>query len=416
MNNRKLKKILDLWLKNDLITQNQSENILSFMKERQRKNFFRLLKWLSIIGVFWLVFGFIATLINIFQTDFFAMVIEKLTVILFNIIKFLSVYIFMPVHNLIIHPICALVEKIFGGHRFYFYYGILSLIAAILLLIADKKIKSSDKIDKLNLSDEQKNILKTNHIINTMSCIFFAITFILFNMILIPEKRFYSDEKIIPIWYIIGTITFFSLGYKFQRNLHIVFGIIFLGLSAGMFSGYGFACYWIKVSRPVIQILIGVILLLVGYIGQLKCELTEKENKDKNTYLLEKFAGTYNWAGLLFIFIALWITSIWGFDFKLQYSDAKILELWFANILFISASVGAMFYGAKTEQKIFFNYGLVFLIIETYTVLCGRLMAHLSVGLSALLLGGLLIGTAKILQKTYLKNKISEIFGTGKKD
>lgn len=415
MSNRKLKKLLGLWCKHDLISQQQSDTILDFMKERQRKNFFKLLKWLSIIGAFWFLFGLIATVINIFQTDFFIKIIERLSVIFYNIGDFLNVYIFTPIHNIVIHPICTFVEKIFGKNRFHFYYGTLSLIAASLLLIADGKIKGSDKIEKLNLSDEQKNILKTNWIINTISCIFFATAFMLFNMMLIPEKKLYFDEKIIPIWYIIGTISFFSLGYKFQKNIYIVFGIMFLGLSVGMFSGYDFACYWISASRPVIQIFVGIILLLIGYISQLKCELTEKEDKDKNTYLLEKFAGTYNWAGLLFVFIALWITSIWGFDFNLKHSLSCTIELWFANILFILASVGVMLYGAKTEQKIFFNYGLVFLIIETYTVFCARLMAHLSVGLSALLFGGLLVGTAKILQKLYLKNKINEMLDNKKK-
>ena len=64
-----------------------------------------------------------------------------------------------------------------------------------------------------------------------------------------------------------------------------------------------------------------------------------------------------------------------------------------------------MLYGAKTEQKIFFNYGLIFLIIETYTVICSRLVGYMPGGVSALLIGGLLIGTAKILQNIYLKKK-----------
>ena len=62
-----------------------------------------------------------------------------------------------------------------------------------------------------------------------------------------------------------------------------------------------------------------------------------------------------------------------------------------------------MFIGSKTEQKIFFNYGLTFLLIETYTVLFGRLWDELPAGISSLLLGIILIGTAKILQHTYLK-------------
>lgn len=145
------------------------------------------------------------------------------------------------------------------------------------------------------------------------------------------------------------------------------------------------------------------ILRCMRYVTQLKININELKDEDSNNYVQEKFISTYNWAGLLLLFIALWISSFWGFDFNLKGDEGGVIELWLANLLFIGTSVGAMFYGAKTEQKIFFNYGLVFLIIETYAVICGRMLEYMPAGIGALLIGGLLIGTAKILQKVYLK-------------
>ena len=107
------------------------------------------------------------------------------------------------------------------------------------------------------------------------------------------------------------------------------------------------------------------------------------------------------------VIYGIWITSFWGFDLNMHFAEGSAFEIWVANILFIAASVGAMFYGSKTEQNIFFNYGLTFLIIETYTI-CGRLASHLPEGLATLMFGGLLIITAKYLKKVYLKKKIAK--------
>lgn len=408
----KLKKMLQLWQTNDLITEMQSNNILAFMKERQRKNFFRLLKWLSIIGIFWLVCGVISFLFSLLEWDAFYNLLLKfsdmLRIIFSGVAEFLCKYIFIPIHDYLIHPICMFIKKIFGENRYYFYWGTVSLILAWISMFVDSKIKPNKDIDNLNLSDEQKTILKVNWALGTLSCIFLSCTFVMLNNMFLPEDN-YSNFKIIPFGYIVGAIAFVSLAYKFQKNLYLVFGIIFTALSLGMFTGYNSACYWLSVSMPVLQIGMGIILLLVGYASQLKCKLMEKENEESNTYLIEKFMGTYNWAGLLFLFTALWIASFWGFDFNFKYAEAsKVFEIWMANILFILTSVGAMFYGAKTEQKLFFNYGLIFLIIETYTVILGRLNDQIPTALATMITGALLIGTAHVLKKVYLKKNTAK--------
>ena len=400
-----LKKLLKLWQKNNLITQGQADNILEFMKERQKIMFFSMLKWLMIIGTFWLVGGIIGTVINVFELDIFHKIWEKICSMFVYISMFISKYIMIPFHNFIIHPICVFVERLFGNNRYYFYWGTLALILTGLIQVCNFKIKQNNNIDNLSLSEEQKNVLKTNWVMETLFCIFLSAVFCLYNMLLIPSGNFISDYKIIPMWNIIGAITFVFFAYKLQKNIYLVFGIYFIALSIGMFCGYDFACYWIGVSRPIIQIIVGVILILIAYISQLKIKLKEDKDENESTYLIEKFAGTYNWAGLLFLFMALWIASFGGFELETSQSSA---EIWLANILFLLTSVLAMYYGAKTEQKIFFNYGITFFIIETYTVLIGRVWNYLPVGIASLLLGLLLIGTAKFLQKNYLKDLLKK--------
>ena len=132
MRNRKLKKLLNLWQKNDLISQAQAENILKFMKERQKETFFRLLKWLMILGAFWLVFGLIATIITLLEIDFFHKIFVKIGEIFVHFGQFVYTWVLLPIHDLIIHPVCSFIEKIFKSERHFFYFGTYSLIISLI--------------------------------------------------------------------------------------------------------------------------------------------------------------------------------------------------------------------------------------------------------------------------------------------
>ncbi len=209
-----LKKLLKLWQKNDLITQVQADKILDFMKERQKIMFFSMLKWLMIVGTFWLVGGIIGTVINVFELDIFHKIWEKICSMFVYISILVSKYIILPFHNFIIHPVCVFVERLFGDNRYYFYWGTIALILAGLIQVCNFKVKQNNNIDNLNLSEEQKNVLKTNWVMETLFCIFLSAVFCLYNMLLIPSGNFISDYKVIPLWNIIGAITFVFLAYK----------------------------------------------------------------------------------------------------------------------------------------------------------------------------------------------------------
>ena len=384
--------MLSLWQKNNLISQEQNESIMIFMKERQKENFFRFLKWLSVIGAFWIIGGFIATIYNLLELDF----IQKICKFIFQIFEagfiFFNEYIFSPIHNCVLH--------FFGKNFGYFYMGIASLISFFLFNRLSIRTSTNNITDKLNLSEEQKNVLRTNFTFYTIAAVSLAAAFCFFNMLLIPYNSYYSPNKIFPLWNVIGAITFITLAYKYSKAIYLLFGIYFVSLSAGMFSGYDMACYWIGVSRPLMQIFIAVIILLIGYITTMKINENDSE---ETKYIKEKFASVYNWTGLLMLFLALFIASFWGFEFDLSSKHSSTAEIVFANLLFIGTSLGAMYYGTKTENKLFFNYGLTFLILETYTLFCSRLWGLLPFGLGSLMFGLLIIGTVKILKKMYIK-------------
>lgn len=380
-----LNKMLNLWEKNELISSEQNKNISEFMKERQKEQFFRIIKWFFILGAFWLLFGFVATVVQFFDLSFMASIRDW-------IIKICA---------MLIDPILKFLAGIFGKNLPYFIGGICCILLSIIPIYFSNKKKDSSFIDKLNLSENQKQILKNNLWLEIVGCILLSGGFVLLNRLLIPENADYYNfqYKLFPLWHFFGAVTFITLAYKFLKISYLLFGLYFVSLTVGMFSGYGYACYWIGASRPVIQALVGIILILIGYIAETKIEGDDS--------IKERFAQTYNWVGLLILFIALWIMSFWGFDLGQNASfHPQAAELWAANILFIGCAVGAMYYGAKNEHKLFFNYGLTFLIIETYTLFCSRLWDKLPYAASSLLFGLLLIGTGKLLIKIYLKKQV----------
>ena len=381
----KLKKLLNLWQENDLISEEQKNKISEFMKERQKANFFRLLKWLSIIGALWLFFGIIATIINLLELDFFKPIFDFLANYFKSVGIFLITYLIKPVYDF--------VYSILKDGAGYFFGGIISLIFFFVFnYFGNKKSKSSD-IDDLNLTDEQKYSLKNNFVMDIFASLCMSGVFINFNIAFMGE----NIEKSFPLIYLLGAITFVIMAYKFSKNIYLLFGILFLATTVGIGTFYCHATYGLSVSAPIIQILVGLLILAVGYITDLKLQLSGKDN-----FIQEKFMGTYNWTGLLFLFLALWFATFWGFGSEY---DAKAGELWIANVLLILASLCSMYLGAKCEKKVFFTYGLVFLLIETYTVFCSYLWELLPAGFASILFGGLLIGTVKMLKKVYLKKK-----------
>ena len=377
----KLNKLLNLWESNNLISAQQNKNISEFMKERQKEQFFRFIKWFFILGALWLVFGIMASVVQLFDLSFMEKIKEFI----------ISVFVFIT------KPVVDFLVSVFADNLKFFLWGILSFICSGIIFYILSKLKKDNSIDKLNLSDTQKSILKNYLWLEIIGCVLLSAGFILFNKLLIsPEHNYYKySNKIFPIWHFVGAVTFIVFAYRKLKVSFLLFGIYFISLTVGMFSGYGYACYWIGTSRPVVQILAGIILILVGHITELKLK--------ENDYIKENFATVYNWTGLLLTFIALWIISLWGFDFSKSYSMPDSIELWCANILFIASSLWAMYWGARNENKLFFNYGLTFFIIETYTIFCVRLWEKLPVSIASLLFGLLLIITGKILVKIYLK-------------
>ncbi len=377
----KIKYLLSLLEENQLISAEQQDKIFAFMKERRRGQLFRLVQWLFVLGAFWVVFGFLA-FIKLLNLSFLKNVYYTL--------KALS------------EPFIALMAKIFGPQYPFAICASAGLAVWALAFWAGNRIRVRESIEDFKLGYFQESKLRMATVFFVVAYIAAGIAFSLFNRLLLTDGISYyrSAEKIIPIFYMLAVPFFSYCAYRLKDQIALLFSIYFVALSLGTISGYGHACYYLAVSRPVMQTLVGVILLLVGYIHCLQGKEDWKEH----------FGRTYSWTGLLMVFLALWVMSIWGITKPEGYRwVVNSTELWLSNIAFIGASIGAMFYGARKEDSLFFNYGLTFMIIETFTIFFSHLWRSLGVAAGSLFLGCLIIGTGYLLRKTILnQRKVTE--------
>ena len=375
----KVKKLLMLWKHNNLISIEQSEKIMDFMKIERNRQFLRLVKWLFILGAFWLAFGVLAAL------------------------KLLNLDILVQAYELIKHlliPIKKLMKFIFGVNYIYAYYSFISLLVWALLFYFGIRRKNKSELPNLKLNYLHESHLKATTSLFVLSYIAAGLSFNFLNRLLLPSEisYYYSDAKIFPLFTFVGIAFFLYIAYRLKDQIALLFGIYFIAMSLGCVSGYEHACYWLGVPLPMVQLLTSIILVLIGFIHVM-------QSKGEDFKL--SFGRIYQWTGLLLGFIALWIMSLWGITKGEEYwSDPSAAELWLSNILFIAAGLGSMAYGAKSDDKMFFNYGLTFLIIATYTIFFSHLWSNMGTAIGALCLGGLLMVTGHVLRNYWIKRNM----------
>ena len=73
--------------------------------------------------------------------------------------------------------------------------------------------------------------------------------------------------------------------------------------------------------------------------------------------------------GLLYLFVALWLMSIFGNYGDIQeWKKVKQIELFYWSLLFGSATIASIYHGIKEGDAITRGFGITFLIINLYTI------------------------------------------------
>ena len=157
---------------------------------------------------------------------------------------------------------------------------------------------------------------------------------------------------------LLAAIVYALLGLWFPSKLVWLFSLLSLGSWFGAETGYasGWGAYYLGMNYPLRFVLFGSALIFCG------------------SYLFNQWEGRREFlrptraVGLLYLFIALWIMSIFG-----NYGDpdtwerAKQIELFHWSILFGVASVISIFHGVKYDDAMTRGFGLTFIFINLYT-------------------------------------------------
>ena len=157
---------------------------------------------------------------------------------------------------------------------------------------------------------------------------------------------------------LLAAFVYALLGLWFPSKLVWLFSLISFGSWFGAETGYasGWGAYYLGMNYPLRFVLFGSALLIFGSYGFSKWQ-TRSE-----------FLGITKAVGLLYLFIALWIMSIFG-----NYGDpevwqrAKQIELFHWSILFAAAAIGSTYHGVKYDDGMTRGFGLTFIFINLYT-------------------------------------------------
>ncbi|MBF0122214.1 MAG: hypothetical protein HQL21_02250 [Candidatus Omnitrophica bacterium] len=375
---------IDRWSKEGIISSEQVDKIKESVRLESRRRILRFIQILFIMGAFWVVFGLIAVLrlipfkILSFLLDVVLAVLKPLSQALFSAARVIS-----PQHpgSVLAGFGCFLVAGLF------FWLGI--------------RLRKRSQVEILQLGSWHYPELRLGTTSLVISYIAAVAGWGLWNYTLYPAHSYGShvDQAFIfPVFLILQTIFFLILAYVIHDQIALLFWIGSLAQVVGMMTGYFTGMYSLSVQSPMVQVLTGGMLLFIGLWHEEKARGQEKE-------LLFVFGRTYQWTGLLFVYLALWVMSILGINFSNfeKYHGPQAVELWVANILFLGASLGSLGYGAFRDDKVYFNYGLTFLIIFSYTVFFSHVWSTVGSAWASLLLGGLLIGTGYGLRQLWMK-------------
>ncbi len=156
---------------------------------------------------------------------------------------------------------------------------------------------------------------------------------------------------------LLSFLVYAVLGLRLESNLIWVFALASLGGWMGTETGYmsGWGAYYLGMNYPLRFVLFG---------GLLTAAALALETHP----LGQRFFRSTLVMGLLYLFIALWIMSIFGNygDFP-SWGQVKQIELFHWSMLFAAVAGWAIYHGLRHDNDITKGFGITFLGINLYT-------------------------------------------------
>ena len=160
--------------------------------------------------------------------------------------------------------------------------------------------------------------------------------------------------------FLLASVLYALLGLWFPSALVWIFALVSLGAWMGTETGYmaGYGAYFLGMNYPLRFVIFGAALTLLGMAGQ---------HASYSNRLLAMSPQT-KVMGLLYLFIALWIMSIFGNygDMRAWHGTRQYTFLPWA-LAFGAVAVAAIWYGLRRDDGVLRGFGLTFLFINLYT-------------------------------------------------
>lgn len=156
---------------------------------------------------------------------------------------------------------------------------------------------------------------------------------------------------------LIAVAVYAAVAIAARSTLVWVFAVISFGGWLGAYSGYasGWGAYYLGMNWPLRFVLLGAALFGAA-------QAIPPETR------LGQFRRASQSLGLLYLFVALWLLSIFG-----DYGDGEAwlavrqIELLHWSLLFAAAAGAAIWLGLRRDDGMLRGYGLTFLAINIYT-------------------------------------------------
>jgi hypothetical protein len=147
------------------------------------------------------------------------------------------------------------------------------------------------------------------------------------------------------------------LGLWFPSKLVWIFSLLSLASWMGTETGYmsGWGAYYLGMNYPLRFVLFGLVLTACSCVFK-----TWPARRD--------FTDLTRAMGLLNLFIALWIMSIFGNYGDIdQWQKVRQIELFHWSLLFAIAAIVSIYHGMKEDDGMTRGFGITFLFINLYT-------------------------------------------------
>lgn len=171
------------------------------------------------------------------------------------------------------------------------------------------------------------------------------------------------------VLFLIASVLYALLGLWFPSALVWVFGLLSLGAWMGTETGYvsGHGMYFLGMNYPLRFVIFGGALTALGIAGQYSFVAAAAGSSTFKDRLLSMSPQT-KVIGLLNLFIALWIMSIFGnYGDMTQWQKVRQYHLLHWSLIFGAAAIAAIWYGLRRDDAVLRGFGLTFLFINFYT-------------------------------------------------